>query len=309
MSLDQRKSDITAATFTGHRLPNHTDQRRNDYSRTVESSWTPLTILVALWLIAFSTQVADYATARFDHLRLARGARTRVRLHPVAWVIPVAGVALILIAVGVDWSTRMLFSDQNQLPAAVLIALSAVVVMIAVVAVITVVVVRPPADSYRLVRDELIEFSGVRIHQDQVDDFHARIAVIDAASRDRKNADASTIPAALLLVARSPQRLIAPLISLAVALAGLVEQVNNPDHAWVFLLSLLILAASVTMGVVAVRASLALRIAVRSTQAGYRRELVGLIVEAEKSSKKRVAGLGDRVARALSILREQQAAQ
>ena len=275
----------------------------------MEYSWTALTFLAAVWLIAFSTQLADYATARFDHLRLARAVRTRVRLHPDAWVVPVAGSAFVVLAVGVDWSTRTFFADPANVPAAVLIALSTVVVLVAIVSVITVVVVRPPADSYRLVRDELIELADVRLHQDQVDEFHARVAAIDAASKDRKSSDAATIPAALQLLVRTPQRLIAPLISLAVAISALVHMANYPSQPWVFVVALLTVIASVTFGIAAVRASSALRTAVRSTQDVYRRELVGLIVEAERSSKKRVAGLGDRVARALSILREQQAAQ
>ncbi|MGV8911822.1 MAG: hypothetical protein ACOH14_04320 [Rhodoglobus sp.] len=275
----------------------------------MESSWTALIILVALWLIAFSTQVADYATARFDHLRLARGVRTRVRLHPVAWVVPVAAVALVVTAVGVDWSTRLFFADPVQIPAALLIALSTVVVVVSVVAIVTVVVVRPPADSYRLARDELVVLAGVRMHQDQVDEFHARVAAIDTASKDRTSSDASTISAALLLVAKTPRRLIAPVVSLMVAIAAAADVFTHPDRPWVLVLGLLSVFASVTFAIVAARASLALHTAVRSTQEIYRRELVGLIAEAEKSSKKRVAGLGDRVARALSILREQQAAQ
>jgi ABC-type transport system involved in cytochrome bd biosynthesis fused ATPase/permease subunit len=103
--------------------------------------------------------------------------------------------------------------------------------------------------------------------------------------------------------------LIAPVISLVVVIAALIVAVSEPSQFWVILVALLTVIASVIFGIAAVRASSALRSAVRSTQDVYRRELVGLIIEAERSSKKRVAGLGDRVARALSILREQQAAQ
>jgi len=282
---------------------------RRDYSRTVESSWTVLTFLAALWLIAFSMQLADYATARFDHLRLARGMRTRVRLHPIAWVVSVAGLAIVMVSVGVDVSTRLLFAEPTQLPAGVLITLSTVVVLVAMVSIVTVVVVRPPADSYRLVRDELIGLAGVRLHQDQVDEFHSRVAAIDGASTMRKGADLATVSAALLFIARSPQRSIAPAVSLAVAIAALVEFVNDPTRPWMLVVALLTVVASITFSVIAARASVALHNSVRSTQEVYRRELVGLIAEAEKSSKKRVAGLGDRVARALSILKEQQASE
>jgi hypothetical protein len=275
----------------------------------VESSWTPLTALAALWLVAFSTQLADFATARFDHLRLARGVRTRMRLHPVAWVFPAAGIALVVAAVGVDWSTRLFFDDPSQIPAAALVTFSTVVVLVAVAAIVTVVVVSPPTDSFRLVRDELIELTGVRLHQDQVDEFHARVAAIDAASKHRRSSDATTIPAAVQRAVRAPQRLIAPAISLAVAVVALVDVANSRVLPWVIVVAVLTVVASFILGIVAARASVALRMSVRSTQEVYRRELLSLIVEAEKSSKKRVAGLGDRVTRALSILREQQASQ
>ncbi|EAR25159.1 hypothetical protein A20C1_01186 [marine actinobacterium PHSC20C1] len=275
----------------------------------MESSWTVLSFLVAVWLIAFSAQLADFATARFDHLRLARGVRTRVRLHPVAWVVPVAGLAFVVTAVGIDWSARMFFAEQTQFPAAVLIALSTVAIAVAVVAIIAVVVVRPPADSYRLMRDELIELAGVRMHQDQVDEFHARVSAIDAASKERRMPDSVTVPATLQLILRTPHWLIAPVVSLAVAISAIVEVVSDSSRLWMLALALLTLVISVSFAIAAARASMVLRAAVRSTQDVYRGELVGLLFEAERSSKKRVAGLGDRVARALSILREQQAAQ
>jgi len=58
--------------------------------------------------------------------------------------------------------------------------------------------------------------------------------------------------------------------------------------------------------VLGARASLVLLAAVRETQLQYRREAEQLLIEAEKTSRKPVAGLGERVTRALQILREQQ---
>lgn len=275
----------------------------------MESSWTVLTILAAIWLVAFSAQIADYATARFDHLRLARGVRTRVRLHPVAWIVPVAALALVITAVGIDWSTRLFFANPTQTPAGVIVALSTVVLIVALIAIIAVVVVRPPADSYRLMRDELIELAGVRMHQDQVDEFRARVAAIDAASKDRRMPDAATPLATVRLIVRTPHWLIAPVASLAAIIAAIVDVANDSSRSWPLAVAVVIFLLSLQFAVSAARASLTLRAAVRSTQDVYRGELLGLIIEAERSSKKRVAGLGDRVTRALSILREQQASQ
>ncbi|MBH0100119.1 hypothetical protein I6E68_13330 [Salinibacterium sp. NSLL150] len=272
----------------------------------MESSWTALTVLAALWLIAFSAQLADYATARFDDLRLARGVRTRLRLHPVAWIVPTAGLGIVALTIAADWSTRLFFAEPAQAPAAILIALSTVVVAVTIVAIIAVVVVRPPADSYRLVRDELIESAGLRIHQDQVDEFRARVSAIDGASRGRVNTGAGTVSAALQLSVRTPYRLIAPVLALGLVIAAVIETSQGSSQGPAVVIAVIALVASFIIGVSAAQASLALGASVRSTQDVYRGELMSLIVDAERSSKKRVAGLGDRVTRALSILREQQ---
>lgn len=272
----------------------------------MESSWTALTVLAALWLVAFSAQVADYATARFDHLRLARGVRTRLRLHPVAWTVPLAGVGVVALTISADWSTRVFFSEPSNVPAAILIALGTVVIAVAIVAVIAVVVVRPPADSYRLVRDELLESSGLRIHQDQVDEFRARVTAIDNATKAHPAADAATAVAALKLSVRTPHRLIAPALAVALVIVAATESARQSLPSSVLVVAVFAVVLSAVVGVLAAQASLALAMSVRSTQDVYRGELVSLIVESERSSKKRVAGLGDRVTRALSILREQQ---
>ena len=272
----------------------------------MESSWTALTVLAALWLVAFSAQVADYATARFDHLRLARGVRTRLRLHPVAWTVPLAGVGVVALPISADWSTRVFFSEPSNVPAAILIALGTVVIAVAIVAVIAVVVVRPPADSYRLVRDELLESSGLRIHQDQVDEFRARVTAIDNATKAHPAADAATAVAALKLSVRTPHRLIAPALAVALVIVAATESARQSLPSSVLVVAVFAVVLSAVVGVLAAQASLALAMSVRSTQDVYRGELMSLIVESERSSKKRVAGLGDRVTRALSILREQQ---
>ncbi|WP_339621760.1 hypothetical protein [uncultured Salinibacterium sp.] len=272
----------------------------------MESSWTALTVLAALWLVAFSAQVADYATARFDHLRLARGVRTRLRLHPVAWTVPLAGVGVVALTISADWSTRVFFSEPSNVPAAILIALGTVVIAVAIVAVIAVVVVRPPADSYRLVRDELLESSGLRIHQDQVDEFRARVTAIDNATKAHPAADAATAVAALKLSVRTPHRLIAPALAVALVIVAATESARQSLPSSVLVVAVFAVVLSAVVGVLAAQASLALAMSVRSTQDVYRGELMSLIVESERSSKKRVAGLGDRVTRALSILREQQ---
>ncbi|MGJ8721675.1 MAG: hypothetical protein ACSHW9_07480, partial [Salinibacterium amurskyense] len=119
-------------------------------------------------------------------------------------------------------------------------------------------------------------------------------------------ADAATVSAALQLSVRTPHRLIAPVLAVVLVVVSGIAAGQDSASPWVVLGAVLAVVVSVVVGIVAAQASLALAMSVRSTQDVYRGELMSLIVEAERSSKKRVAGLGDRVNRALSILREQQ---
>src|SRR3954467_11455737 len=91
-----------------------------------------------LWLIALSLQLADLGTARFDSRRLARGTRTVVRLHPVAWVVPITAAVLVGLGVGLDYVSRLIVDGGAV--ASLLIALLLVVGVVAAWLVVTVAV-------------------------------------------------------------------------------------------------------------------------------------------------------------------------
>lgn len=267
--------------------------------------WTPpavaAAVLGSLWLIAVATQLADVGTARFDARRLARGNRSSVRLHPVAWTVPLAAIVIVATAMGADVAAQQLLSTGAALPA-LLTALVTVVVLVAGWFVVVGAVTRTPVDSYRGIRDELVDLHGVRVHQDVLDELRVRLAVIEETGARRQPPVDESLASALRWVIRRPQRLIPPLLALATAIVLAV----GGAPAWLTVIGAAAVLLSAVLSLNGARASLHLLGAVRATQLDYRAEALQLLSDAEKISRKRVQGLGDRVTRALQILREQQ---
>ncbi len=264
----------------------------------------------ALWLVALSLQLADLGTARFDSRRLARGQRsghtgTVVRLHPVAWVIPLAALVVVGLGLGLDWEARLLFDDGEPL-AAVVVAIMMLVGLVAAWLAITVAATRPAADSYRALRDELLDVAGTRVPQERLDAMRARLSTIDD-DRDRTPPPpgASTRTVALW-VFRRPQRVLPVLAAVLQLVVVSIAAAEYSGRDWTIVVGIVAVVLSTVLAIAGARASLVLLNAVRTMQVEQRAEAVHLLAEAEKTSKKPVAGLGERVSRALQILREQQ---
>jgi len=258
-----------------------------------------------LWLVALSFQLADLGTAHFDFRLLARGARTVVRLHPVAWVVPLAALAVVGLGLGLDWEARLMFEEGEPL-AAVVVAVLMLAGLVAVWLAITVAATRPAADSYRAVRDELVDVAGTRVQQERLDEMRRRLSAIDD-DRDRTppSPTASTRTVALWVFQR-PQRVLPVLAAVLQLVVVSIAAAENDARGWTVAAAIVAVVLSTVLAIAGARASLVLLNAVRDTQVEYRAEVVHLLVEAEKISKKPVAGLGERVSRALQILREQQ---
>ena len=258
-----------------------------------------------LWLIALSFQLADLGTARFDARLLARGTRTVVRLHPVAWVVPLAALAVVGLGLGLDWEARLLFDDREPL-AAVVVAIIMLVGLVATWLAITVAATRPAADSYRALRDELIDVAGTRVQQERLDEMRSRLATIDD-DRDRTPPPHTASTAAVILwVFQRPQRVLPTLAGVLLLVVMSIAVAEHPGREATLDVAIVAVVASTVLAIAGARASLVLLNAVRDTQIEYRSEVAHLLTEAEKTSKKPVAGLGERVSRALQILREQQ---
>ena len=258
-----------------------------------------------LWLVALSLQLADLGTARFDSRRLARGTRTVVRLHPVAWVIPLAALVVVGLGIGLDWEARLLFDDGEPL-SAVVVAIMMLVGVVAAWLAITVAATRPAADSYRAVRDELRDVAGTRVQQERLDALRVRLSAIDD-DRDRTPPppSASTRTVALWVFQR-PQRVLPVLAAVLQLVVVCIAAAENSGRDWTIAAAIVAVVLSTVLAIAGARASLVLLNAVRTMQVEQRAEAVHLLAEAEKTSKKPVAGLGERVSRALQILREQQ---
>lgn len=260
---------------------------------------------LAGWLAALSLQFADIGTARFDFRRLARGTRTVVRLHPVAWVVPLAAIAIIGLGFGIDYGTRLLFDEGSPFPA-LIVGLVLVAAVVGGWLIITVAATNPPADSYRAIRDELVELRGSRVQQEWLDGLRARLDTIDDAGGRAIPPVELSLRSTAGWVVRRPQRLIAPLVPLLTIIPLALATAGDPGYAWLFVAAIVATVLSAVLSVLGARRSLELLSAVREAQVQYRLEAEQLLIEAEKTSRKPVAGLGERVTRALQILREQQ---
>ena len=258
-----------------------------------------------VWLVALSFQLADLGTARFDARLLARGTRTVVRLHPVAWVIPLAALAVVGLGLGLDWEARLLFDDGEPL-AAVVVAILMLVGLVAAWLAITVAATRPAADSYRALRDELIDVAGTRVQQERLDEMRARLAAIDDDRARTPPPHTASTAAVIRWVFQRPQRVLPVLAGVLQLVVVSIAVAENPGREVTLAAAIVAVILSTVLAIAGARASLLLLNAVRDTQIEYRAEVAHLLGEAEKSSKKPVAGLGERVSRALQILREQQ---
>ena len=156
----------------------------------------------------------------------------------------------------------------------------------------------PKLSAYAAIRDELEDSADARLSAEQLAAYRDRLAALDELESARavplgRGANAQ-------LWRGTPWRLL-PVVLALVPFVGLVASV--PLAA---VLSLALPVTAYVLALAAARASVAAagaRAVVRDSQ---RAEIDELLRDAAKSSRVPVAGLGDRVRRALQILREQQ---
>jgi uncharacterized membrane protein YfbV (UPF0208 family) len=171
---------------------------------------------------------------------------------------------------------------------------------------VTSAVTSPASDSYRAIRDELAELRGAPVQQEWLDELRHRLSEIDDAIARTAAPPTDSWVSAARWVVRRPQRLLPVLAAILLLIFAAIGASADAGHDWVTVAAALSVVVSAGLAVLGARSSVALLSAVRETQLQYRSEAVQLIIEAEKTSRKKVAGLGDRVTRALQILREQQ---
>jgi hypothetical protein len=276
----------------------------------VSAAWIVASVVTGAWLLVALFQLGDVATAFLDS-RTARdrdvpGRIARERTNELFWVLPVALLVALVIGIGIDQAGRYFVPghgyglDGFALAALFLLGLAVVVIGIATLALAAVAATDPI--SYSALRRELRDYEGERITPKQLDSFKSRLARIDRRTRSRMQ------PKQVLLTTPSILRLATIVLGLGVIAACWVAQATSPNVATASLAYVAILAPvlSALFAALGIRFALNSDAAWRRVYARQRIDILKLLDDFDRSTRKRVPGLGDRVARALKILGRQQ---
>ncbi len=160
----------------------------------------------------------------------------------------------------------------------------------------------PQLSAFSVLRDELQDAAGARLAMERLDDFRQRLTTLD--EREAARAVPPSRGANAQLWKGTPWQLVAVVAS---SLPMVAAVMTDPSSPGVVIAGLLLPVISYLLALAVARASVAAAGARSGLHMHQRTEIVELLESAAKSSRKKVAGLGDRVARALEILREQQA--
>lgn len=263
-----------------------------------DAATTLLTALAGLSLIALALQGADLVTLavedaarRRDERHTAPGRATRQ-----FWSVIVPALAALLLAVGVDVAARLILAGDVLVGIGLVAPLA--ILLIAVVAVAVLVQQREPVDGFALLEHRLAEVPPtVRPNRAEMDAWRSELDDLDRRYARRP--------------VRRPAWLtwrVAPAVVPAAFLLAAIWGVVLPVPAWgVWLgLALAALAGGIVLGIFADRLAGRARLRAARTRAGSRIEIVRMLQDLERRTVRRVPGFGDRVARALAILREQQ---
>lgn len=155
----------------------------------------------------------------------------------------------------------------------------------------------PQLSAFATMKATLIAAEGTRVSPEQLDAWRAQIEELDA--RERARAIPPGRGATEQLWRATPWRLAptAAAVAAAAAFAG---------HWPIVLVAVPLPIVTYVLALAAARASVAAASARATVHEQQRAEIEDLVDRVSRSARKRVAGLGDRVNRALQILREQQ---
>lgn len=254
-----------------------------------------LTIALFVGSVVLILQVFDAIVSVID----ARSVRdeddperlTRSRIRELVWTLAVTAAIAVFVAFGVNSAARLVWTDERPLVGAlVLLSCGVVAFLIGLVAVVA--VVRREHPTYARIRRDLRDRSSFTLDATELSEFEERFARADRA-RERRSRAATLLRAIGVLVVVV---LSGPVVWAGIA-AGDVLLIAGFSGA-----ALLSGAAFV----VAVRAGAVRLAALHAVLDAQRAEVVALLERARIPQRGSVPGLRDRVARALSILREKQ---
>ena len=212
---------------------------------------------------------------------------TRVRVRELSWTVVVTAALAVIVAFGVDSAARLVWNDDRPLVgAAILFGLTLLSFLIGIVAVVA--VVRRERPTYARIRRDLRDRSSFTLDRPELLEFEERLDRADR-SRTRRSQAATVLRAVGVLV-------LAGLTVLAALLFTPVVAIGFGAGA--------VLGAAAF--VVSLRARVVANAALDAVLDTQRAEVAVLLERARIPARGRVPGLGNRVARALAILREQQ---
>lgn len=310
----------------------------------IEITLTVLLYSFLVWVLFFALQLSDLFASLVDlrgaHDYRLKNRSARRRVTEYFWSIPVIFTLGLGFALGVDYAGRLLFDESRTRDG--LIVLS-VLLFVAFGTGIGIVFAlgRAEAANYAVLRENLEEDAGLRLTRAQLATVrvqlgevdtkqrHIRLGVRDRAGMPRTRVELNELadrfravpPSGLQAVGfigwpyawaylwrGNVLRVFPPLLAFLIFLGGLVVAIIVGDWAgwWIVVGPLVAFALSSGLALVSARASLASKTAWHAVYLKQRTEVEDLLIELEKASRKGVVGLGDRVARALQILREQQ---
>jgi hypothetical protein len=279
----------------------------------VSASWIVAFVVSGVWLLVALLQLGDVATVFLDS-RTARdrdvpGRIARERTNELFWIVPVAALVALGIGIGVDQAGRYLAPGHSydlgtrELASLFLLGLTVLVVGVATLALAA--VAATDHISYSALRREMREYEDERITPTQLDRFKRRLTRVDRRTRSRAQ------PKAFLLTTPSILRLAAILVGIALVVTVSVAVSLHPSDqtsylVWVSLVAPVLSAILCALGI---RFATASDAAWRRVYARQRIDILKLLDGFERSTRKRVPGLGDRVANALKILGRAQGGQ
>ena len=302
-----------------------------------------VTIAVFVWLAITVYQVSVYALRLVEAARTRdyeqSGQSGRRRTSELLWTVPVVAVLSIVLGFGVDTASRA-FSQSDITTGLTLLVITFLVGAFGGLGIVGF-IIRKERPDYASIRADLVELAGERLTVERIDQFRALLKDADVRQRRirigrRNRAGVAGARAELEDISQSFKErspignqavrsipwsvavevfwrasfigIIAVLVSIASWVVLIVVGVQSGSWSDLPLLLSLVVTTlvSVALGIAGTRAALAARTAQHAVYLKQRAEIVDLLEEFDRTSRKGVAGLGDRVARALQILRDQQ---
>lgn len=251
-----------------------------------------LAVAIAGSALAMLLQLVDVATGH-QVRRAGRAAGTRDRDRVLSWTIAVCSIVLVLLVLVVDVAAELLL-DRGELLWGSL-SLVALVAVAAITALLAARALRRPETGYRVIREELKAQSGTRLSKGRIADYRTWLAAIDDRQNDLRRH---------VVVGRWVRAI--PVVVALVALVTAVWLAADDAPWWLAGVCIAFVVTTAWLAVWGARISLARNLAIHAVHQKQRAEALLVLEDLERKTPRKVAGLSERVSRALAILREQQ---